>query len=161
MEEMDQTLVIDANERKRMTDDTIRRGGWLSFVWSGSLLGVMGELMLSGSFHGDLKEENIVGSMVKKNDPFSFVWKAIDFGGAGNASSSDDFAKSMYTPHYQPIHTVKETHISYREYTWIHDMMSLAHIVRNICSFMTSTTRNKTPYSGKNSVERFFMTPSK
>jgi hypothetical protein len=100
MKAMEKTLVIEADERRRMTENTIHKGAWMSFVWSGSLLGIMAELIHSGSFHGDLKEENIVGYQTKKEDPFSFVWKAIDFGGAGNASSTSDFADSMYTPHY-------------------------------------------------------------
>jgi hypothetical protein len=44
------------------TKDSATRGGWMSFVWGGSLLGIMGELIASGCFHGDLKEDNIVGS---------------------------------------------------------------------------------------------------
>jgi hypothetical protein len=131
----------------------------LSFIWGGSLLGIMGELILSGSFHGDLKEDNIVGERLHKNDPFTFCWKAIDFGGSGNASSEVDFYNTMYTPHYHPLTTISKRNLSHREYAWIHDILALAHVMRNMVSFMTSTTRNTTPYSSKDNVERFFMTP--
>jgi len=62
--------------------------------------------MVSNAFHSDLKEDNIVGSMVKADNPFTYVWKAIDFGGAGTASNSAEFTNAMYTPHYTPMKPV-------------------------------------------------------
>lgn len=159
MRAMEQSLIINASTRKSYTNNTIQLGGWLSFIWGGSLLGMMGELILSGSFHGDLKEDNIVGERLNQKDPFTFCWKAIDFGGSGNASSEADFNQTMYTPHYTPIHSIPKKQVSHREYAWIHDILALAHVIRNMTSFMTSTTRNTTPYSSKDNVERFFMTP--
>lgn len=160
MKAMDTSLIIESNERNKMTHDTITRGGWLSFIWSGSMLGIIGELILSGCFHGDLKEDNIVGEMKIKNDPFTYNWKAIDFGGSGIASSSIDFQNALYTPHYTPLKTIGDSNINHNDYAWIHDILALAHVIRNYTSFMTSTTRHTVPYSSKNNVERFFMTVS-
>ena len=157
MDKMERSMNISANDRRVWTKDTQKLGGWLSFIWSGSLLGIMGELMVSNAFHSDLKEDNIVGSMVKANNPFTYVWKAIDFGGSGTASNSAEFTNAMYTPHYTPM-TPVSSNLTQTTVSWAHDMTALAHIVRNTVSFMTSTTKHPTPYSGKSNVERFFQT---
>lgn len=87
MDHMERSLVLNAIERRKWTNDTQSIGGWLSFIWSGSLLGILGELIESNAFHSDLKEDNIVGIRMNPEDPFTFIWKAIDFGGAGIATS--------------------------------------------------------------------------
>lgn len=154
MRKMERPLRIRADERDRWTGDSQSKGGWLSFIWSGSLLGILGELIVSNSFHSDLKEDNIVGIRMNKRDPFTFIWKAIDFGGAGTATSESDFLSAMYTPHYGPIQSI-HTNQSNSNYAWSHDVVALAHVVRNLVSFMTSTSKKKTPYSSVDNVERF------
>ena len=156
---MDRALVVDASERDGWTRGSFKRGGWLSFVWAGSLMGIIGELLLSNAFHGDLKEDNIVGSQVDftNSDPFTFIWNAIDWGGAGKSNNRSDFESSMYTPHYQPIRPIP-TGGKLRDYISSHDVIAMAHIVRNVLMFMISSANRKTPYSSQDNTTRFFST---
>lgn len=157
MRQMERALIIDASERDDWTKGSLKRGAWLSFVWSGSLLGIIGELLLSNAFHGDIKEDNIVGSKLITEDPFSYVWKAIDWGGAGKMTNRADFESSMYTPHYQPLRTIQQSG-TLRNYISMFDVLSMAHIIRNLTIFMMSSSKHKTPYSQNDNTTRFFYT---
>ena len=97
--------------------------------------------------------------MSVSRQPFTFVWKAIDFGGSGSATSETDFMEAMYTPHYSPMKSLPKS-MNTSSYAYAHDMIALAHVLRNMVSFMTSTTQHPTPYSRIDNTERFFQTPN-
>ena len=156
MRKMERTFVITGMERDAMIGASMKKAIQMTFVWGGSLLGIMGELISANRFHQDLKEENIVGIKMEENDPMSYIWKAIDFAGSGSANSMDDFQKAFYTAHYSPL-TYLNTSIRVKEYTHAHDVCALAHVLRNMLSFMTGGIL-KVVYQNTDNVERFFAT---
>ena len=156
MRKMERTFMITGEERDAMIGTSMKKAIQMSFVWGGSLLGIMGELIQANRFHSDLKEENIVGMKMVENEPTSYIWKAIDFAGSGSANSMDDFDKAFYTYHYRPL-TYLNMNMRIREYTYAHDVCALAHVLRNMLSFMTGGIL-KVVYQNKDNMERFLMT---
>jgi hypothetical protein len=88
----------------------------------------------------------------------SYIWKAIDFGGAGVASNVYDFYNRAYTPHYSPLFRVEKYLKTHRDVAWVTDIIALAHVMRNTVGYMTSTTQKPVPYASVDNMERFFNT---